>query len=120
MTNSRKMRSMRQGTVFSNKEVTITGHKGGRRDVFYNVFPLRDAQGHTIGGLCLYLDVTELRTKEQALCRQNEVTADLAVKAGEIAGDLASAAKTLSRQVEQTSQTATAQSRRMPRGRYSG
>jgi methyl-accepting chemotaxis protein len=105
--------SIRHGTVFSNKEVTITGHKGGRRDVYYNVFPLRDAHGETIGGLCLYLDVTELRTKEQALCQQNEHTASLAAKAGEIATDLATAAKTLAQQVEQTSRAADDQSRRM-------
>jgi methyl-accepting chemotaxis protein len=106
-------KAMRQGTVFSNKEVTITGHKGGRRDVFYNVFPLRDSRGQTIGGLCLYMDVTELRAKEDALCRQNELTAALAGRAGEIAGDLATATKTLTGQVKQTSRAAEDQRHRM-------
>ena len=82
-------KAMRQDMVFSNKEVTITGHKGGRRDVFYNAFPLKDAAGAVIGGLCLYLDVTELRAKEAALSSQNETIAARADKAGALAGDVA-------------------------------
>ncbi len=106
-------KAMRQDTVFSNKEVTITGHKGGRRDVFYNVFPLKDPAGSIIGGLCLYLDVTELRAKEAALCRQSEDTAARADKAGRLAGDLADTAKTLSDRVSQASQAARGQRQRL-------
>ncbi|WP_300162226.1 methyl-accepting chemotaxis protein [Solidesulfovibrio sp.] len=106
-------KAMRQDLVFSNKEVTITGHKGGRRDVFYNVFPLKDPAGSIIGGLCLYLDVTELRAKEAALCRQNEDTAARADKAGRLAGDLADTAKTLSDRVGQASQAARGQRARL-------
>ncbi|UJX42868.1 methyl-accepting chemotaxis protein [Desulfovibrio sp. JY] len=108
-------KAMRQDMVFSNKEVTITGHKGGRRNVFYNVFPLKDAAGTVIGGLCLYLDVTELRTKEDTLCRQNERTTARAAKAGELAGDLAGTAKTLAAQVEQASRAARDQRERLER-----
>ncbi|WP_428560863.1 MAG: methyl-accepting chemotaxis protein [Solidesulfovibrio sp. DCME] len=106
-------KAMRQDMVFSNKEVTITGHKGGRCDVFYNVFPLKDASGAIIGGLCLYLDVTELRAKEAAICRQNEETADRAAKAAAIAGDLAATAKTLSDRVGQASRAAREQRQRL-------
>ncbi len=106
-------RAIREGLVFSNKEVTITGHKGGRRDVFYNVFPLRDPAGRTIGGLCLYLDVTELRAKEAAICQQNDRSAEQAGRAGALAADLAGAAKTLAERVAQASQTAQHQRQRL-------
>ncbi|EHJ49149.1 methyl-accepting chemotaxis sensory transducer with Pas/Pac sensor [Solidesulfovibrio carbinoliphilus subsp. oakridgensis] len=106
-------KAMRQKMVFSNKEVTITGHKGGRRNVFYNVFPLLDAAGAVIGGLCLYLDTTELKAKEEALSRENARTSSRAARAGDIATDLAATAKTLARQVEQASQTAGSQRRRL-------
>jgi len=106
-------KSIRQGQVFSNLEVTIAGHKGGRRDVLANVFPLRDATGITIGGLCLYLDLTELKAKEAALCRQNDRTAEQAKRAGHLAGDLATAAKTLAASVNQASQAALRQRQRL-------
>ncbi|EFL49997.1 methyl-accepting chemotaxis sensory transducer with Pas/Pac sensor [Solidesulfovibrio fructosivorans JJ]] len=108
-------KAMRQDMVFSNKEVTITGHKGGRRNVFYNVFPLKDAAGTVIGGLCLYLDVTELRTKEDTLCRQNERTTARAARAGELAGDLAGTAKILTERVDQASRAARDQRERLER-----
>jgi methyl-accepting chemotaxis protein len=106
-------KAMHQGQVFSNLEVTITGHKGGRRDVLANVFALRDAAGTTIGGLCLYLDMTELKAKEAAIYRQNDHTASLARQAGGLAGDLADAAKVLAEQVAQASQAANGQKTRM-------
>ena len=106
-------KAMNQGQVFANLEVTITGHRGGRRDVLANVFALRDAAGETIGGLCLYLDMTELKAKEAAICRQNDHTADLARKAGGLAADLAEAAKILAEQVGQASHAADDQQARM-------
>ena len=106
-------KAMRQDMVFSNKEVTITGHKGGRRDVFYNVFPLKDAAGAVIGGLCLYLDVTELHAKEAALCSQNEAIAARAGKAGALAGDVAATAQTLSDRIARASQAARDQRARL-------
>ncbi|MHC1713885.1 MAG: methyl-accepting chemotaxis protein [Solidesulfovibrio sp.] len=99
-------KSIHQGQIFSNLEVTITGHKGGRRDVLANVFPLKDAAGATIGGLCLYLDMTELKAKEEAICRQNDHTAERAKHAEVIAGDLAATSKTLATRVAQASDAA--------------
>ena len=106
-------KAMNQGQVFANLEVTISGHRGGRRDVLANVFALRDAAGETIGGLCLYLDMTELKAKEAAICQQNERTATLARRAGGLAADLADAAKILAEQVGQASRAADDQQARM-------
>ncbi|MHC1791959.1 methyl-accepting chemotaxis protein [Solidesulfovibrio sp.] len=106
-------KAMNQGQVFTNLEVTITGHRGGRRDVLANVFALRDTTGATIGGLCLYLDMTELKTKESAICRQNEQTATLARRAGGLAADVADASGILAEQVGQASHAADDQQGRM-------
>ena len=106
-------KAMGQGQVFANLEVTITGHRGGRRDVLANVFALRDAGGATIGGLCLYLDMTELKAKEAAIRLQNERTAALAKRAGGLAADLADASRILAEQVEQASRAAGGQKTRM-------
>ena len=106
-------KAMRQGQVFANLEVTINGHRGGRRDVLANVFALRDAAGATIGGLCLYLDMTDLKAKEAAISRQHEHAASLACRAGGLASDLADAAKILAEQVGQASHAADNQQRRM-------
>ncbi|KHK01289.1 methyl-accepting chemotaxis protein [Desulfovibrio sp. TomC] len=106
-------KAMNQGQVFANLEVTITGHRGGRRDVLANVFALRDTAGETIGGLCLYLDMTELKAKEAAICQQNDQTATLARQAGGLAADLADAASILADQVGQASHAASDQQSRM-------
>ncbi|QAZ68684.1 methyl-accepting chemotaxis protein [Solidesulfovibrio carbinolicus] len=106
-------KAMNHGQVFNNLEVTITGHKGGRRDVLANVFALRDTAGAVIGGLCLYLDMTELKAKEAAICQQNDQTAELARRAGGLASDLADAARVLAEQVSQASRAADDQKNRM-------
>ena len=106
-------KAMHQGQVFTNLEVTITGHRGGRRDVLANVFALRDAAGATIGGLCLYLDMTELKAKEAAITHQHACAATLARQAGGLAADLADAATILADQMSQASHAANNQQQRM-------
>jgi len=98
-------KSIREGKVFSNLEVTINGHKGGQRHVLANVFPLYDIDGTCIGGLCLYLDMTELAAKEKALCAQNGRIAEAAARATNIADKLSRASLDLAGQIEQSSKT---------------
>ncbi len=96
-------KSIREGTVFTNLEVVISGHKGGKHHVLANVFPLYDLDRKCIGGLCLYLDMTRLKEKEEALCAQNERISSAAAKATAIAGELSGTSATLAAQVEETS-----------------
>ncbi|GFM37242.1 methyl-accepting chemotaxis protein [Desulfovibrio psychrotolerans] len=95
--------SIENGKVFQNLQVTIKGHKGGERHVLANVYPLYDMSGTCIGGFCLYLDMTELKRKEEELCAHNELIIRSADRATDISNGLASAAEELSAQVEQSS-----------------
>lgn len=97
--------SIENGKVFRNLEVTITGHKGGTRHVLANVYPLYDSNKVCLGGFCLYLDMTELKQREEEICRHNELVARSASRATDISNGLASAAEELSAQVEQSSVT---------------
>ncbi len=97
--------SIANGKVFSNLEVTITGHRGGVRHVLANVYPLYDMGGTCVGGFCLYLDMTVLKQKEEQICAHSDMVARAASRAMDISNGLASAAEELSAQVEQSSTT---------------
>ena len=103
-------KSIHHGEIFNNLEVTIAGHKGGTRHVLANVYPLYDLDRKCTGGICLYLDMTKLKEKEQELCNQNEIISHAASKATEVADSLAAASDELSAQVDSTRGTADAQS----------
>ncbi|MBG0776500.1 MAG: PAS domain-containing protein [Desulfovibrionaceae bacterium] len=101
-------KALATGEVFSNKEVTITGHKGGQRHVLYNVFPLYDLDHASIGGCCIYLDMTAVKEKEQEICDQNAIIGEAADRASAVADNLAASSGQLAAQVEQTRATAEA------------
>ncbi|WP_034632174.1 methyl-accepting chemotaxis protein [Maridesulfovibrio bastinii] len=96
-------KAMHNGDVFRNLEVTIQGHKGGTRHVLANVYSLNDRNGKSIGGFCLYIDMTALKEKEEELALRNEMVIKGADEADMISDQLASAAEELSAQVEQSS-----------------
>jgi methyl-accepting chemotaxis protein len=99
--------AINDGKVFRNLEVAITGHKGGVRHVLANVYPLYDLEGRCIGGFCLYLDMTEIKSKEMQIEAQNKSIAQTAVRVTDISQTLAQSAEELSSQIEE----ATANSR---------
>ncbi len=90
------------GKVFRNLEVTITGHKGGMRHVLANVYPLYDLEGKCIGGFCLYVDMTALKSKEAQIQAQNEAIAQTAARVTDIANTLAQSSEELSAQIEES------------------
>ncbi len=92
---------MQSGETVRDKDVTITGKKGGVRFVRANVSPLRDLDGNIIGGFCLYLDMTETRAKERQILEQNSNIARVAAEANTIADLVSTAAEELTAQVEQ-------------------
>ena len=67
-------RAMAENRSFHDAEVVITGHKGGKRNVLYNVFPIIDHKNVVIGGLCIYVDMTDLKRSEEL---NNEKTVKL-------------------------------------------
>ncbi len=98
-------KAMHEGELFRNLEVTITGHKGGKRHVLANVYALRDKNDICIGGLCIYLDMTRLKQAEEHLQNQNLIIKETAQQADFISTQLASASQQLAGQVEQSTRT---------------
>jgi methyl-accepting chemotaxis protein len=98
--------SIKDGKVFRDLEITIDGHKGGKRHVLANVYPLYNLDGECIGGFGLYVDMTALKEKEAQICDQNEMIARSANQAIGISNSMASAAEELAAQVEQASRGA--------------
>jgi len=105
-------KAMHKGQVFRNLEVAIKGHKGGTRHVLANVYALKNGRGDCIGGFCLYLDMTQLKEKEDELKRQNELITRTVDEADSISDQLASASEEISAQVEESSR-ASEESRRL-------
>ncbi|WP_236615075.1 methyl-accepting chemotaxis protein [Desulfovibrio sp. X2] len=94
-------KSIREGAVFRNLEVTINGHKGGKRHVLANVYAIHDLDGRCIGGMCIYLDMTAIKEKEDHICSQNDLILAAAEQATRISHQLNEAAAEMTGQVEQ-------------------
>ncbi len=95
-------KAMATGEVFRNLEVTIRGHKGGERHVLANVYPLQDRRGNVLGGMCIYLDMTEAKANATRLERQYQALTELIAASTDVATALASAAEELSAQIEES------------------
>ncbi len=106
-------RSIGDGEVFRNLEVQIKGHKGGVRNVLANVFPLYDRDRKCIGGLCLYLDMTMLKQKEQVIVEKNAAIERAADHANELCRRLREASRQLSGSIGQTAVGSQAQQSRV-------
>ncbi len=106
-------RSINGGEVFRNLEVQIKGHRGGVRHVLANVYPLYDSDKRCLGGLCLYLDMTALKEKEQIIVDKNQAVTSAADQAGELCRRLREASERLSASIGQTSSGAGTQKDRL-------
>lgn len=85
------------------KEVDFASRDGRSLKIQIDAMPLiRESDGALLGAICIYMDVSELRLKEQEICEQNEIITNAADSATAVADGLASAAEELSAQVEQT------------------
>ena len=69
---------MATGECFKNLEVTIGGHKGGKVNVLANVFPIYNAEGACIGGMCVYVDMTALNEAQRQITEKNQRMAEVA------------------------------------------
>ena len=106
-------RSIKDGEVFRNLQVEIKGHRGGTRHVLANVFPIHDADRKCLGGLCLYLDMTELKQKELVIVQKNESISKTADDANALCQRLRGASSQLSASVDQTGRGTEAQKSRL-------
>jgi methyl-accepting chemotaxis protein len=97
-------KSIKTGEKFLNLDVQIAGHKGGSVDVLANVFPLYGLDGDCIGGFCVYIDMTEAKSRQREIAEQNERITETSRQAMDISAQTASASEQLSAQVEQTAE----------------
>ena len=106
-------KSIKTGEKFLNLDVQIAGHKGGSVDVLANVFPLYGLDGDCIGGFCVYIDMTEAKSRQREIAEQNERITETSRQAMDISAQTASASEQLSAQVEQTAEGTDQQRRRV-------
>ena len=95
-------KSMKNGDVFSNLEVTITGRKGRKVHVLANVFPIYDSDKVCVGGLCLYADITRLKDAELLVLEKNRKMADAAGQLKATASTVLSYANELSSAIDES------------------
>jgi methyl-accepting chemotaxis protein len=106
-------KSIHEGQVFRNLEVAIKGHRGGTRHVLANVFPLYDSDRRCLGGLCLYIDMTVLKEKEQVIVQKNENIGRAAENADSLCQRLHDASSRLAGGISQTAHGSEAQKARL-------
>jgi len=106
-------RSMAEGAVFRNLEVAIKGHRCGTRHVLANVFALYDSDRRCLGGLCLYLDMTALKEKEEVILHKNENIGHAAQDAESLCQRLHDASSRLSGGIGQTARGSESQKSRL-------
>lgn len=96
-------RAMNEGLEFRNLDVEIQGHKGGVVNVLANVFALKDTDGSLIGGICLYIDQTQVKEQAQILAEKNDSVMQVIDDVNAVAVEVTASLKQLSCLVEQVS-----------------
>lgn len=93
-------KAMNNNQTFENKEVVITGHKGGKRNVLYNIFPIPNVENEIIGGLCIYMDLTDLRNSEAENNKRSEKLNEMLNQLAILNNEVANATRTIAASVE--------------------
>ena len=94
------------------RDVEFKNFKGNTRHVRIALSPLHDLDGKLSGGLCIYLDFTELYQKEEQVARQGESILNAMRIVDGISSELAETSKNLLSKVDGASKGADAQTRR--------
>jgi len=94
------------------REVEFKNIKGNTRHIQAALSPLHDLDGKVSGGLCMYLDFTEIRNKEDHISRQSQTIMETVAVVESISRELASTCQAMTSQVETASRGARTQSGR--------
>jgi len=94
------------------RDVEFKNIKGNTRFIQAALSPLHDLDGTVSGGLCMYLDYTEIHRKEEQIVNQGQRMVEAVRTMEEISDSLAQTSRVLSAQVEGASQGAQLQSGR--------
>lgn len=112
-------RCMETGEKLHNIDAVFKANNGQDVPVLANLCPLKDLDGKTVGGMCVYLDMTELRARESQILDHNKRMNKAALEAHDISDHLIDAAEQLAQAVasardgsieqrDRTAETATA------------
>ena len=94
-------------------KMDYTTHKGNGRHVMVTSAPLYDAKENLLGTIAVWIDVTEVVKKQEALEENSRHIAEMAVRAQEVANAVSTASESLSGKVGTSSQGAVNQRDRM-------
>jgi len=105
---------MDTGNKRNNIDAIFKAHNGHDVPVLINMCPLKDLDDKIVGGMCLYLDMTELRAREAQIMNHNACMNRAALEAHDISDHLTDTAEQLAHavssardgSVEQTNRTA--------------
>lgn len=95
--------------TITRKEVEFVGRKGGERNILIDASPLFDLNGNLMGALCIYQDLTALRTKESEVNQQQSRIADAVAESDTVSAQAVTAASDLSALVEDATDSAARQ-----------
>lgn len=68
-------KSIREGKIYQDIEVSTMGYRGKKLNVLANISPLYDVNNICIGGLCIYIDHSERRMLEAQLAQAGRMEA---------------------------------------------
>ncbi|CCH47979.1 methyl-accepting chemotaxis protein [Pseudodesulfovibrio piezophilus] len=82
-------------------EIEYTSFKGHHKNIQVTTTPFYDMDGQMLGALTLWVDVTEIRTQQKLIEKQNERISKAANEAEDISQALSSASEELSTQIDE-------------------
>ncbi len=94
---------------FITLEQEVMAQRGSKRFVRMSSSPLAGSDGQSLGALTIWVDLTDIKAKEDRIEAQNARILHVATQAEEIAETLSSASEQLAAQVEEASRGAEAQ-----------
>ncbi len=95
-------KAMRNGEHFHDREVIITGHKGGKVNVLANIFPICDEDKVCIGGLCIYVNMSALKRAEELINQKNAHMDAMICTLTDMTEEVSGIARTISSSMEQS------------------
>jgi methyl-accepting chemotaxis protein len=105
-------RSIRERRSIENVQKEVTTKKGHAVFSQIDAAPMYDLDGKLIAGFALFSDLTELRSQQQQIQKQNDNIGQAARDANQVSDQVASASEELAAQVEQASRGAEEQQQR--------
>ncbi len=106
-------RVVRDGQAVRGAQLTISTLKGNQRHIKMDVAPIKDLDGRIIAAFAIATDLTEIQQKQFRIEQQNELIAQTASEATDVAAQVSQASEELSAQLDESSRGADLQRSRL-------